>query len=93
MVSRNGKLLREIKSIDSKVITGKLGLFTSLTIPFKLKAPKNYDILIVNELVVTRNMVKIAKKRGLSVFISTVWGLRDIKSLYSLESDGIYVNI
>ncbi|MHC4075078.1 MAG: glycerophosphodiester phosphodiesterase [Planctomycetota bacterium] len=93
MVSRNGELLREIKSIDSKVVTGKLGLFTSFTIPFRFKKTKNYDILIINELVATRNMVEIAKKHGLSVFISSVWGIRNKESLCSLESDGIYVNI
>ena len=93
VASRNGKLLREIKMIDPNVLTGKLGLFASLTVPFKFEKPKNYDVLIINELVASRKLVERVKRLGLNVFISCVWGIRSKLSLDSLGSDGIYLNI
>ncbi|MBN1764671.1 MAG: hypothetical protein JW860_05385 [Sedimentisphaerales bacterium] len=64
-----------------------------MAVPFMRKKPAHYDVLVINELMATRPLVKKAKNLGLNVFISCVWGLRNIKSLHSLESDGIYINI
>ena len=93
IVSRNRKVLTVIKTIDPSVLTGIHDFFAPIAIPFMFNKPKFCDILIINELIANRMLVKRAKRFGLMVFISTVWGIRSSKILYSLGSDGVYVNI
>lgn len=93
MASRSREILKMVKTIDNNVLTGRYGALECIVMPFKKQTLIDYDILMLNELIANNFFINAAKKRGLKVFISTVWGLRSRDKLSALDVDGIFIDI
>ena len=73
-----------------KVRLARFGLLPALMALWKHQP---WDCGMINQVVLTRWLVKTLQQRGYEVFASCVWELRSRRSVQQLGVDGVFVNL
>ena len=91
MVSHRGQSLGLAKREDPAIRCGQFGWGAAMRQCFC--ATTQREAILLNELTITRSIVRKLHARGLKVFASCVWETRSEEALSRLEVDGFFRNI
>ncbi|MFC5454049.1 glycerophosphodiester phosphodiesterase [Prosthecobacter fluviatilis] len=90
LASHRSSVLRRMRQLMPDIRLARFGLLPALAALWKQQP---WDCCMINQLVLTRRLVKALKQRGYEVFASCVWELRSRQSVRRLGVDGAFVNL
>lgn len=88
--SHRSGVLRRMRQLMPDVRMARFGLLPALGALWKQQP---WDCCMINQVVLTRWLVKALQQRGYEVFASCVWELRSRRSVQELGVDGAFVNL
>lgn len=88
--SHRSRVLWRMRQLMPDMHLARFGLLPALAALWK-KQP--WDCRMINQMVLTRWLVKALHQRGYEVFASCVWELRSRQSMQKLGVDGAFVNL
>lgn len=88
--SHRSGVLRRMRQLMPKVRLARFGLLPAMVALWKQQP---WHCCMINQVVLTRWLVKALQQRGYEVFASCVWELRSRRSVQELGVDGAFVNL
>ncbi len=88
--SHRSGVLRRMRQLRPDVRLARFGLLPAMVVLWKQQP---WQCCMINQLVLTRWLVKALQQRGYEVFASCVWELRSRRSVQELGVDGAFVNL
>lgn len=88
--SHRSSVLRRTRQLTPNVRLARFGLLPALG---ALLQQQPWDCCMINQVLLTRGLVKALQQRGYEVFASCVWELRSRRSVQELGVDGAFVNL
>ncbi len=88
--SHRSGVLRRMRQLMPDVHRARFGLLPALVALWKQQP---WDCCMINQVLLTRWLVKALQQRGYEVFASCVWELRSRRSVQKLGVDGAFVNL
>lgn len=88
--SHRSGVLRRLRKLMPNVCLARFGLLPALAALWKQQP---WDCCMINQVVLTRWLVKALQQRGYEVVASCVWELRSRRSVRQLGVDGAFVNL
>jgi glycerophosphoryl diester phosphodiesterase len=88
--SHRSGVLRRMRQLMPNVRLARFGLLPALVALWKQQP---WDCCMINQVLLTRWLVKALQQRGYEVFASCVWELRSRRSVQKLGVDGAFVNL
>ncbi len=88
--SHRSGVLRRMRQLMPDVRLARFGLLPAMAALWK---PQPWQCCMINQVVLTRWLVKALQQRGYEVFASCVWELCSRRSVQELGVDGAFVNL
>ena len=88
--SHRSSVLRRMRQLIPDMRLARFGLLPALAALWKQQP---WDCCMINQVLLTRWLVKALQQRGYEVFASCVWELRSRRSVQKLGVDGAFVNL